>query len=413
MPDPLICWGVARWLSDAPLNGELDAVSGPYRRLLDHLAGLPAGERQGAFNAFLMRETPEEEAAIIKAVADQDPKGPPPAPKVKRLTAHLGDLAGFQSTNRMLWLSWLVRGHFNLLSSDPKIGKTHLMLELARRLWFGLAWPDGQPATLSAGTRTLWVCGDRHQDELRERAAAFGLPPEALLLNASPDEPYGGWNLDDPKNVDALGDRVVAEKPGVVVIDTVWRATRRRLCKEDEVNGLLDPLITMAQQCDTTLVGLMHLSKDHETLGRRLEGLARAILKLFKPDPAQRDRRKLIVTGNFKEAPPLGVTLRDGGCDFDSNPPEELVRNLGGRPPEKLDKALAFLEEKLANGDRKAVELINEWEALGEAKGTIFNARKSMQAEGRLVVDDFKKPQIWHLVRTPSQEPSQGQEPGF
>ncbi len=226
-----------------------------------------------------------------------------------------------------------MRGHFNLLSSNPKIGKTHLMLDLANRLYFGRDWPDNQPATLPAGTKTLWVCGDRHQDELRERAAAFGMPLDALLLNASPDEPYGGCNLDDRQNVDALKDRVEAEKPGLVIIDTVWRATRRKLCRESEVNALLDPLIAIAQQYGTTLVGLMHLSKDDETLGRRLEGLARAILKLLKPDPGQPDRRRLEVIGNFKEAPPLGVTIRDGGCDFDFTPPTDQSKNVGGRPP--------------------------------------------------------------------------------
>ena len=86
-------------------------------------------------------------------------------------------------------------------------------------------------------------------------------------------------------------------------------------------------------------MGLMHLSKDQDTLGRRLEGLARGIMKMFKPDPGQPDRRRLEVIGNFKEPPPLGVTIRDGGCDFDSAPPEEPAKNVGGRPPEEREKA--------------------------------------------------------------------------
>jgi hypothetical protein len=161
----------------------------------------------------------------------------------------------------------------------------------------------------------------------------------------------------------------------------------------------MDPLISIAQDCDTTLLGLMHLSQNNETIGRRLEAMARAILKLYKPDPGQPDRRKLIVTGNFKEPAPLGVTLRDSGCDFDFTPPEEPARNPGGRPPVKLDKAIVFIENELAAGDRKGVEVIDKWIALGEFKGTIFDAKKYMQAQGQLVVDDSKKPQIWHLVK--------------
>ena len=192
-----------------------------------------------------------------------------------------------------------------LLSSDPKIGKTHLALYLAWLYLVSGPWPDGQPATFPERTPTLWVCGDRHQDELRDRAAAFGLPPEAVRLNALPDEPYGGWDLDNPDNVEAAprtgGER---DAPALAIIDTVWRATRRRLSRENEVNELMDPIISIAQECDVSILGLMHLSKDAETLGRRLEGLARAILKLFKPDPGQPDRRRLEVIGNFKEPPP-------------------------------------------------------------------------------------------------------------
>ena len=327
---------------------------------------------------------------------------PPPIVGTKRLTAHLGDLVSCQSNGRFIWPYHLVRGHLNLLSSDPKVGKTHLGLDLAYRIYFGLPWPDGQAPTFPKGTRTLWVCGDRHQDELRERAAAFGLPLEAILLNASPDEPYGGWDLDDDKNVIALGDRVRAEQLGFVAIDTIWRATRRRLHREDEVNALFDPLITMAQQCDTALLGLMHLSKDHETLGRRLEGMARSILKLFNPDPDQPDRRKLIVIGNFKEPPALGVTIRDGGCDFDFNPPEEPAKNPGGRPPEEREKARKFIADALTvQNDRKATELLNEWEKNGGKEATFWRAMREMRDDGVLTTDGGKgtgKPMTFQLI---------------
>jgi hypothetical protein len=98
------------------------------------------------------------------------------------------------------------------------------------------------------------------------------------------------------------------------------------------------------------------------------------------------------------------VTIRDGDCDFDFTPPKEPVRNPGGRPPVKLDEAIAFLEAKLAAGDCKGCELIGEWTAKGEPKTNIFDAKKRMEEEGRLVVDDSRKPQIWHLVKPSTRE---------
>jgi hypothetical protein len=390
---------LGRLVSDQPLNGEVALVSPLLRALAERLAAAPPADRPPLVEGFSLGLA--NPTAFVREIALADRDGPPPdaapARETKRLTAHLGDLATCQAAGRFVWPRWIVRGHFNLLSSDVKIGKTHLAIDLARRIFFGLAWPDNQPATFPEGAKTLWVCGDRHQDEVRDRAADFGLPPEAIQLNASPAEPYGGWDLDDPGVVAALRERVVAERPALVIIDTVWRATRRRLSREDEVNVLMDPLITLAQESDTAFLGLMHLSKDDETLGRRLEGLARAILKLSRPDPGQPDRRKLGVIGNFKEPPPLGVTIRDGGCDFDSTPPEELARNPGGRPPAKVSKAIAFIEAELKGGDRKGVELIDKWVGLGEYKSSIFDARRIMVDEGSLVVDVTSKPQIWCL----------------
>jgi len=143
----------------------------------------------------------------------------------------------------------------------------------------------------------------------------------------------------------------------------------------------------------------MHLSKDMDTLGRRLEGSARGIIKILKPDPSQPNRRRLEVIGNFRETPPLGITMRDGGCDFDLNPPKEPARNSGGRPSEARDAAIAFINEKLSVSDMETRELVKEWKAKGEAEVTFFSARKKMIEDGLVVIDDSGKRQMCHLIK--------------
>ncbi len=396
MTTPLDAWVMRRLLADLPLNGEIDLLSGVHKAMASYLANIPLQGRQAAMDAMLALQSDRD--AIITALVAVDPLGPLPA-TVKRRSAHQGDLATANGVSRFIWLNWIVRSHFTLLSSNPKVGKTRFALELAKRIWEGKEWPDGQKPTFPAGTPTRWVCGDRHQEELRDLANEYGLSHEAVRLNALPQEPWGGWDLDNPDNLKLLRELVENEHPGLTFIDTVWRATRRRLNREDEVNTIMTPIVTIAQECDASIMGLMHLSKDMDTLGRRLEGLSRGIMKMFRPDPSQTKRRRLEVTGNFKEPPPLGITLRDGGCDFDSNPPSEPARNPGGRAPEKLDKAIAFLNKELDQSDRLTSELVSEWEALGEAKATFFNARKKMVEDGLVVVDDSGKRQICHLVK--------------
>ncbi|MFO0957429.1 MAG: AAA family ATPase [Isosphaeraceae bacterium] len=418
---PLAAWALGRLSTGLEVNGEMEALPEPFRGMARHLAQVSVpGDLVGRRESLAIARKPHFDAMLAarpelaEALATVDPEAPAPGghdngiggatEAGRRRSAHLGDLQASASANRFVWPSWIVRGHFNLLSSDPKVGKTHLALDLARRLWLGLPWPDDQRPTFHEGTTTLWVCGDRHQDELRERAKAFGLPDEAVRFNAPPESPYGGWNLDDEGAVELLRDLTEAERPGLVYIDTVWRATRRQLRREEEVNALLDPIVTIAQDTDTAVLGLMHLSKDGETLGRRMEGLARAVMKLHRPDPeGQPLRRRLEVIGNFKEPPPLGVTMGDTGCEYDFEPPKPSSGSKGGRPPQKLEKAIAFLVEKLSAGDRKGVELIDGWVAMNEAKGTLFNAKKVMEEDGRLVVDDLAKPKVWHLVKEASE----------
>lgn len=370
MTSPKARWALRRVLTGHTLNGELDTLDPQTRRIATYLNGLDANARSEAFQTILYGFPKEAADQLVKDVADaSDPYGPPP--DTVRLTAHLGDLTAVNDSGRFIWPRWIVRGHFTLLTSEPKIGKTRLGLEIAKRLYLGHPWPDGQEPTSPDGTKTLWVPGDRQQDELRELAPVYGLPHEAVLLNADPSDPYGGVSLDDPRNVEALRARAEAERPGLIFVDTVWRATRRKLSREDEVNEVMDPIITIAQELNIAILGMMHASKDGETLGRRLEGLARAVIKLSKPDPdGQPARRRLWVDrANFLEPPPLGVTIHEGGCDFDSSPPTEPEPSRLGRPNKEFTKAIEFVTEALTGGDRKQCELVSAWEALGGGQG--------------------------------------------
>src|SRR5262249_32795575 len=160
---------------------------------------------------------------------EAEPGESPPEVTTVRRSAHLGDLAESEVNGRVVWPGWVVRGRLNLLSSGPKLGKTHLMPDPARRFWVGEP-PPGRPATpFPPRTSTLWVCGGRRQNELRAHGRALGLPDEAVRLNARPSNPYGGWDLDNPDNVVLLRELVHADQPGLVIVDTVGDATRWHL----------------------------------------------------------------------------------------------------------------------------------------------------------------------------------------
>jgi hypothetical protein len=245
------------------------------------------------------------------------------------------------------------------------------------------------------------VCSDGHQDEIAEALPLLGLPDDAVVFPAPPDDPYANTDLDSPETLQWLDQAIAAVKPGMVFIDTLTYATARDLCEQRSVSGLKGPLIDLVQKHQTIIALLLHVSIEGQALGRRIKGITRTLMHLECPDPEHRpDRLRLWVEKSFAKKPPaLGVTIKADGNEYDSTPPAPKEAHRGGRPAEKLDKAIAFLEQELSSGDWKGCELISKWELLGENKGTLFNAKKKLEFDGRLVVDDSRKPQIWRLVK--------------
>jgi hypothetical protein len=130
MIKPTDAWALARVLAGISVNGELDVLDEPWKGMGAHLAGLPVADRSGVWDTMLIARLDRD--GLIMALSEVDPNGPAPAP-VNIRPAHLGDLA--QGCGRFIWDCFLVRGHLNLLSSNPKIGKTRVMLDIARRIW--------------------------------------------------------------------------------------------------------------------------------------------------------------------------------------------------------------------------------------------------------------------------------------
>jgi hypothetical protein len=404
---PLETYVLAKLLAGIEPNGELGRVSEPWRPLVNHVAGLPAEHRVTAVEAAY-RMPGFDPDALVRQLAGIDPAGPPPATDAPpEDTATLADLREQMAGAKWDWKGWIASTVLNAIAADPGTGKTLLAVWLARCLWTGDAFPDGQDNPFPAGTVTLWVAGDRHFQQLLDLAAGYGLPDEAMLFNAAKSNATAGLDLDDADELAALERRIRRHRPGAVVVDTVGMTTGKNLCRPEEARAYFGPLMDLAQATETTVWLLTHLSKDAEALGRRIVGACRTVWKITTPDPdGQPNRRRLWVAKSYIEKPlALGMEITDTGLVFDANPPSEPVRARPGPAPEKSLAAQQFLIDKLTQqNDRKGIDLINEWtNALGKPKATIFDARKALVAAGRLVVDDSKKPQLWHLVEDGSE----------
>jgi hypothetical protein len=338
-------WGLSRVLSvDGGLNGEMANVSDSYRNIVELLASRPLVDRRAPWEGFLCGV--KDPAALIRAVADANPHDPAPPLEVPgtRRPANALDLTAATEGILWTWPNWIPLGRLSGIAAYEGTGKTRFGLDLDRRVYHGHPWPDGQPMTLPAGTPSLWICGDGHQDELAESARAMGIPLEAILFNTFPEDPYGGTSIDDAEAMATLDEFVGMTGVKLVHVDTLTNATSRDLCRQTDVGPMLAPLQEIAQRHQIAIILHQHLSKEGQALGRRSKGLTRTLIHLTCPDPGQSGRLRLEVEKSFTVKPPaLGVTMATEGNEYDREPPTPPEPNSGGRPSERRDKAREFI----------------------------------------------------------------------
>ena len=239
---------------------------------------------------------------------------------------NLGDVKRKLGDIKWLWDGWIAGGVMTILTAPGGVGKTRTVLDLCRRLWFGLAMPDDTPNPLPAGTKTLWLFVDRNWQGAARVAESFGIPLEAICTPGTKENPVYIPELDDPETLIALEQQIMAQRPALLVIDTITFATSYKTGQADEAKMAYDPLMDMAARTGVAVLALTHTNKDGETLGRRINERARVNIHLTRPDREKPDRLRFWVdkTDDYRPAPPaLGVTFHTDRNEYDNNPPAE------------------------------------------------------------------------------------------
>jgi hypothetical protein len=209
--------------------------------------------------------------------------------------------------------------------------------------------------------------------------------------------------LDKTEDRERLEGFISQFRPGLVFVDTLTNATSYDLCRATENKAMMAPLRDIAQRTQTTIIPLLHLSREGHALGRRIKGITRTILQLDCPDSGQPGRLKLWVSKSFAKKPPaLGVTMTDSGNEYDFHPPTAPEPHKGGRPPEARDKARQFIVDALTReNDQIANDLRAEWEKTRGAAKTFWRAVDELEGAGDLTKDGgpgTRRQMVLHLV---------------
>jgi hypothetical protein len=307
-----------------------------------------------------------------------------------------------------LWEPYLARGKLAVLEGDPASGKTFLALDLAARLSRGGPLPDGK--LLARPLTTLYLSAeDDAADTLRPRAEAAGADLTRLVV-ASPGLGAIPRLPDDLVAIAALVHRHSAD---LVVFDPLAAFLPPTVSANNDqsVRRALLPLAVIAAHRGCVALLVRHLNKygGSRSLYRGLgsigiAGVIRSGLLLARhpDDPALRVLAQT-KTNIGPPAPSLGFRLLPddrgrvgvrwtGPVDLSADELCAAAEPVGKRPRER---AAEWLRTELADGPRKASELIAAAARVGIAERTLERVKKDLGVKSERVQNGEKGEWVW------------------
>lgn len=337
------------------------------------LVELPAVGPKGDVSDWLDQDnTLEDLLALLVHAPDFDPAAVTPgeADQDAERDATAADLISANAGTRWLWPQWIPLGVLTLLTAEPSTGKTRFGLDLTRRIANGLEWPDGQ--AIDIGDRrpvVLWIPADSQHSELADAPKAFGFPPEAIILNTSVGDLYGGTELQEEEQLQQLEDRITRQMPAMVLIDTITNTSDAKSQDSSDAKRQYKPLQEIAKRTGAAIVCVTHTNVAGKTLGRRADEKTRVTIRLERPDPENQPlRRKLSVALSRLSVmpPPLGVTMGDHGNEYDGKPPEAppafTPASNGKAPSPATTEAMGLLMIALQMSAKRVKDLRDQFE---------------------------------------------------
>lgn len=215
-------------------------------------------------------------------------------------------LTKMKELNRVLG-GGIVPGSVILLSGDPGIGKSTLLLQICQ--------------TMSNDVQILYVSGEESLRQIKLRAARLGVTT-------------GNLNLSSTTNIEAVVETIQTIKPDIVMIDSIQTMNLSALNSSSgsvtQVRECTQMLINLAKTMEIPVFIVGHVNKDGAIAGPKvMEHMVDAVL-YFEGERNLSYRILRAIKNRYGSTNEIGVfEMGESGLDEVSNPSKAM---LEGRP---------------------------------------------------------------------------------
>jgi len=314
----------------------------------------------------------------------------------------------------------LPRGEVTILDGDPDAGKSWLWMALLAGLTGSKICP--LPSPLKNGARDIQCAlilttEDSPEKTIRPRLEELGADLNRIKIVQFSDEAEMFFTASDSKDVLRLVKRTM---PDIVVIDplTLYAATEQGFDsnKATSVRKMLTPLVRVARKLNTAFLVNRHYGKTPKSAMHRGIGsidyaaTARSMIGVNK-DPEDQYRTRIVSHIKSNLAPRMRESLTFI-LDKNLNPPfqwqgtREVDPDLLTNPDAassasdektKLDEAMDFYQQILADGEVPTDECKRQAEELGISESTARRARRKLGVNYRQSGFGPDKKWVWYL----------------
>lgn len=229
-----------------------------FKSLLDDYQGEP--EQLGMLKQL--------RAELVRRKSGQAGQASPEPEPVKLFT--MADARQVLGETVYTWRPYLMQGGLTAIAGDVGSGKTAFTMDLHRRQWHRLTWPDGKEIA-GGGRPIVWLMADQRLSQLADLMQVMGLPDESIVLASERESVTSPLLLDDPASLDRIAYIVREAAPWAIVIDTFTSAMGSREHNKPEVmNGITAFLHDVAIANRIPVILLTHTNAEGGIYGKAL-----------------------------------------------------------------------------------------------------------------------------------------------